>query len=141
MAAELVSQMPAAASPVSTRHLVTKSAGRVWSAVWPKLGAILLTAAVWQVVVWSGWRPQSLLPGPWPVLERLAGDLGRVDFYAGMGLTLRRAAVGYAIAAGVAIIVAILIARVDLVRRSVGSLLVGLQSMPSIVWFPLAVLR
>jgi NitT/TauT family transport system permease protein len=119
---------------------VSKSAGRVWSALWPKLGAILLTLAVWQLVVWSGWRPQSQLPGPWPVLEQLAGDLGRVDFYAGMGLTLRRAALGYAIAAGVAIIVAILIARIELARRSVGSLLMGLQSMPSIAWFPLAVL-
>jgi NitT/TauT family transport system permease protein len=140
MSAELATQLPVTDVPASTPHPVGRTAGRVWSAVWPKLGAILLTVAVWQLVVWSGWRPQSLLPGPWPVLERLAGDLGRVDFYAGMGLTLRRAALGYAIAAGVAVIVAILIARVDLVRRSVGSLLVGLQSMPSIVWFPLAVL-
>src|SRR4029077_12484046 len=97
--------------------------GRVWSAVWPKLGAILLTVVVWQVVVWSGWRPQSALPGPWPGLERLAGGLGRLDFYAGLGLTLRRAAIGYAIAAGVAVAVAILIARIELARRSVGSLL------------------
>jgi NitT/TauT family transport system permease protein len=73
-------------------------------------------------------------------LERLAGDLGRVDFYAGMGVTLRRAALGYAIAAGVAVVVAILIARIELARRSVGSLLVGLQSMPSIAWLPFAIL-
>jgi NitT/TauT family transport system permease protein len=140
MASELASQIQVAQAPTSRPHLVSKSAGRLWSAVWPKLGAVLLTVVVWQLVVWSGWRPQSALPGPWPVLERLAGDLGRVDFYAGMGLTLRRAAVGYAIAAGAAIIVAILIARIELARRSVGSLLVGLQSMPSIAWFPLAVL-
>jgi NitT/TauT family transport system permease protein len=140
MAAELASQLTVADVPAPTPHPVSKSAGRVWSAVWPKLGAVLLTVVVWQLVVWSGWRPQSALPGPWPVLERLAGDLGRVDFYAGMGLTLRRAAIGYAIAAGVAVAVAILIARIELARRSVGSLLVGLQSMPSIAWFPLAVL-
>jgi len=74
------------------------------------------------------------------VFERLAGELARVDFYSGMGVTLRRAALGYGIAAGVAIVVAILIARIELARRSVGSLLVGLQSMPSIAWFPLAIL-
>src|SRR6266852_4180382 len=140
MASELASQIQVAQVPTSTPHPVGKSAGRVWSALWPKLGAVLVTVVVWQLVVWSGWRPQSQLPGPWPVLERLAGDLGRVDFYAGMGLTMRRAALGYTIAAGVAIIVAILIARIELARRSVGSLLVGLQSMPSIAWFPLAVL-
>jgi sulfonate transport system permease protein len=95
---------------------------------------------IWQLVVWSGWRTQSALPGPWPVLERLAGDLRQPDFYAGVGLTLRRIAVGYAIAASAASIVAILIARIELARRAVGSLLVGLQSMPSIAWFPLAIL-
>ena len=140
MASELASQIQVAQVPTSTPHPVGKSAGWVWSALWPKLGAVLVTVVVWQLVVWSGWRPQSQLPGPWPVLERLAGDLGRVDFYAGMGVTLRRAALGYAIAAGVAVVVAILIARIELARRSVGSLLVGLQSMPSIAWFPLAVL-
>ncbi len=140
MAAELTSQVLVPDAPASTPHPVSKSAARVWSAVWPKLGAVLLTVVVWQLVVWSGWRPQSALPGPWPVLERLAGDLARLDFYAGMGLTLRRAVLGYAIAAGVAVAVAILIARIELARRSVGSLLVGLQSMPSIAWFPLAVL-
>jgi NitT/TauT family transport system permease protein len=140
MAAELTSQVQVPVAPASTPHPVSKSAARVWSAVWPKLGAVLLTVVVWQLVVWSGWRPQSALPGPWPVLERLAGDLARLDFYAGIGLTLRRAAIGYAIAAGVAVVSAILIARIELARRSVGSLLVGLQSMPSIAWFPLAVL-
>jgi NitT/TauT family transport system permease protein len=73
-------------------------------------------------------------------MERLAGDLSHLDFYAGVGMTLRRAALGYAIAAAAAIVIAILIARIELARRSVGSLLVGLQSMPSIAWFPLAIL-
>lgn len=140
MASELASQLLVADVPVPAPHPVTKSSARVWSAMWPKLGAVLLIVVVWQLVVWSGWRTQSALPGPWPVLERLAGDLGRVDFYAGMGVTLRRAALGYAIAVGAAIVVAILIARIELARRSVGSLLVGLQSMPSIAWFPLAIL-
>ena len=112
----------------------------MWSGLWPKLGAVVVTVVIWQLVVWSGWRSQTALPGPWPVLERLAGDLTHLDFYAGVGVTLRRAALGYAIAAGAAIVIAILIARIELARRSVGSLLVGLQSMPSIAWFPLAIL-
>src|SRR4051812_29537982 len=42
---------------------------RFWSATWPKLagGAILL--GFWQVVVWSGWRWESLLPAPATVLK------------------------------------------------------------------------
>jgi NitT/TauT family transport system permease protein len=95
---------------------------------------------IWQLVVWSGWKPESALPGPWSVLRRLAVDLQHPDFYAAIGVTLRRAAVGYGIAAVAGFAVAILIARIKLLRRAVGSLLVGLQSMPSIAWFPLAIL-
>jgi NitT/TauT family transport system permease protein len=140
MAAELASQLdlPDVAAP--PLHPVRKSIARTWSGLWPKLGAILLTLIVWQLVVWSGWRPQSALPGPWPVVQRLAADLSHLEFYVGMGVTLRRAALGYAIAAAAAIVVTILIARVELARRSVGSLLVGLQSMPSIAWLPFAIL-
>src|SRR6266851_2671955 len=138
--AELASQLdlPEVAPPPP--HPVRKSISRTWSGLWPKLDAILLTLIVWQLVVWSGWRPQSALPGPWPVVQRLAADLSHLDFYAGVGVTLRRAALGYAIAAVAAIVVAILIARIELARRSVGSLLVGLQSMPSIAWLPFAIL-
>src|SRR6266851_6794302 len=140
MAAELASELRLSDVPAPRVHPVRRSVARVWSGLWPKLGAVLLTVVIWQLVVWSGWKPQSALPGPWPVLERLAVDLGRLDFYTGVAVTLRRAALGYAIAAAAAIVVAILIARIELARRSVGSLLVGLQSMPSIAWFPLAIL-
>lgn len=140
MAAELAPQISLSEALVSRPHPVRRSAARLWSGLWPKLGAAVLLVVIWQLVVWSGWRTQSALPGPWPVLERLAGDLRHPDFYAGVGLTLRRIAVGYAIAAAAASIVAILIARIELARRAVGSLLVGLQSMPSIAWFPLAIL-
>jgi NitT/TauT family transport system permease protein len=73
-------------------------------------------------------------------LRRLAVDLQHPDFYVAIGVTLRRAAFGYAIAAVGGFGVAMLIARIRLLRRAVGSLLVGLQSMPSIAWFPLAIL-
>jgi len=138
MAAELAARVlqPAVVAAPARR----RSAARLVSAVWPKLGAIALVLVVWQVVVWSGWRPESLLPGPVPVLQRLAGSLARLDFYVGIATTLRRALVGYALALGAGLTVAILVARVQLLRRSVGSILVGLQSMPSIAWFPFAVL-
>jgi NitT/TauT family transport system permease protein len=140
MAAELAPDFQLSDVPASRPHPARRSLARMWSGLWPKLGAVLLAVVIWQLVVWSGWRSQSALPGPWPVFERLAGDLRHLDFYAGVAVTLRRAALGYAIAAAAAIVVSILIARIELARRAVGSLLVGLQSMPSIAWFPLAIL-
>ncbi len=140
MAAELVSRLGSAEVTLPAPRSVHRSAARLWSGLWPKLGAVVLALIVWQVIVWSGWRPESALPGPWSVLTRLAVDLQHPDFYSAIGVTLRRAAFGYAIAAGAGFVVAILIARIKVLRRAVGSLLFGLQSMPSIAWFPLAIL-
>ena len=113
---------------------------QVWRNVWPKVAAVGLALAAWQVVVWSGWKPDYVLPGPAAVLGRLAEDLRHADFYVGVAITLRRALIGYAIAVAIGSIVGILVARVSLLRKAVGSAILGLQSMPSIAWFPLAIL-
>jgi len=115
-------------------------ARRVWSWLWPKLAALALFIAAWQLVVWSGWRPDYLLPGPLSVFQRLAEDLSRPDFYAGVAVTLRRALVGYAIAIAIGSVVGVLVARAPIVRKAVGHAILGLQSMPSIAWLPLAIL-
>ena len=53
---------------------------QIWSGLWPKLAAAALLLAVWQAVVWSGWKPDYVLPGPWPVFKRLAQDFGNLRF-------------------------------------------------------------
>ena len=113
---------------------------RVWSWLWPKLAAIALVLGAWQGVVWSGWQPDYVLPGPVPVFQRLAQDLANPKFDLGIAITLRRALIGYAIAVAIGSIVGILVARIAVLRRAIGSAILGLQSMPSIVWFPLAIL-
>ena len=113
---------------------------RAWSWLWPKLAAVVLVMAAWQVVVWSGWKPDYVLPGPGPVFRRLAQDLGNANFDLGIAVTLRRALVGYGIAVAIGSVAGILIARIAVLRRAIGSAILGLQSMPSIVWFPLAIL-
>jgi len=115
-------------------------ARRVWSWLWPKLAALALFIGIWQAVVWSGWRPEHVLPGPVPVFQRLYEDLSQPDFYAGLAVTLRRALIGYAIAIVIGSVVGVLVARAPIVRKAVGHAILGLQSMPSIVWLPLAIL-
>jgi NitT/TauT family transport system permease protein len=113
---------------------------RLWAGLWPKLAAAALLLAVWQAVVWSGWKPDYVLPGPGPVFKRLAQDFANVNFDLGIAITLRRALIGYATAVAIGVVVGILVARVAVLRKAIGSAILGLQSMPSIVWFPLAIL-
>jgi NitT/TauT family transport system permease protein len=113
---------------------------RIWSATWPKLAAVALGIGIWQVVVWSGWKPKAALASPreaWDDLWRYAtdGTLGTA-----VRITLRRAATGFALAIVIGTIVGSLVARVRILRAAFGSLITGVQTMPSIAWFPLAIL-
>jgi NitT/TauT family transport system permease protein len=113
---------------------------KLWSNTWPKLVAVAIALGIWQLVVWSGWRPDYVLPGPWPVFRRLGQDLGTWNFDVGAATTLRRAIVGYGIAVAIGTVTGILVARVSVLRKAIGSAILGLQSMPSIAWYPFAIL-
>lgn len=113
---------------------------RIWSASWPKLAAIALGIGAWQAAVSSGWRPDYLLPPPGPVFTRLRADIQTGDFWEALGRTGQRALLGYALAIVIGGLIGLVVARVKIVRVAVGSLITGLQTMPSIAWFPLAIL-
>lgn len=140
MATELAAKLEAVPAQQLDAAPSRFPAARVWSSVWPKLAAIALVLTSWQLVVWSGWKPDYVLPGPLPVLQRVGQDLANPDFDLGVAITLRRALLGYATAVAIGSLVGILIARVIVLRKAVGSAILGLQSMPSIAWFPLAIL-
>ncbi|MET8161400.1 ABC transporter permease [Sphaerisporangium sp. NPDC005289] len=115
-------------------------AARVWSRAWPMIAAIFLVFAIWEVVVLSGWRPEYVLPGPITVLGELGHRLGDGDFYQAVAVTMRRAIFGFAVAVLVGLVVGAAVSRVRPLRAAFGSLITGLQTMPSIAWFPLAIL-
>jgi NitT/TauT family transport system permease protein len=131
--------MPAARS-ADTAEEAARVAGRLWAGTWPKLGAIGVFVAVWQLVVWTGWRPEFVLPGPATVAGALGDLIGGGDFWQAVGNTLRRALVGFACAVAVGTVLGLAVSRFRPVRAAIGSLITGLQTMPSIVWFPLAIL-
>ncbi len=99
-----------------------------------------MALVLWQMVVFSGWRPDYVLPGPVAVLSRLGSDLLAGDVIYAAAITMRRAIVGYAIALVVGVVVGLLLARVRWLRSAAGAALTGLQTMPSVAWFPLAIL-
>lgn len=112
----------------------------LWASTWPKAAAVLLALAIWQVVVWSGWRPTYVLPGPGAVLGRLWTDLLAGDVIVAAAITMKRAIFGYAIALVVGVTIGLVMSRSKVLRTAAGSLLTGLQTMPSVAWFPLAIL-
>jgi NitT/TauT family transport system permease protein len=124
-------ELPIAPSPSIGR--------RVWGSAWPQLAAVALLIGLWQLVVVLELRPPWVLPGPSDVLPRLAEDLSG-SLPSAIATTLRRAAFGYALALVIGMAIGIAIVRWRLLRTAVASLITGLQTMPSIAWFPFAIL-
>jgi NitT/TauT family transport system permease protein len=113
---------------------------RVWRATWPKLGAIALFFGFWQLVVWSGWRPPHLLPPPSAVFDELSDMWSEGTLVTAVENTMSMAAVGYTLAVVLGTLLGLAVARVRVLRAAFGSLITGLQTMPSVAWVPWSIL-
>ncbi len=96
--------------------------------------------AVWQAAAVAGAWPSNVFPSPYEVAEDLAYGVTDGSVLYGAVTSMWRLLVGLAIAIGGGIVLGVLMARVEAVNQTAGSLVLGLQSIPSIAWVPLAIL-
>ena len=115
-------------------------ARRTWRGLWPKLAAIAIGILAWQLVVWSGWKPEYALPGPMAVFGTLAAEVNEAGLQEAILITLRRGIMGFALAVVIGVLLALAVVRFKALRTAIGALISGIQTMPSIAWFPLAIL-
>lgn len=112
-------------------------------ASWPArvLPPVLFAAAVVGLWAWSATsRPDSVLPSPARVAAETAallrsGELERIAWR-----SLSTMALGYGVSAVSGIAIGLLLARRRLADAAVSPYLIGLQSLPSAVWVPVAVI-
>jgi NitT/TauT family transport system permease protein len=121
------------------RGTAGERARRVWAAIWPKLAAVALVWVVWELIHLTGWK-KFVLPGPGVTLSNLWSQLRTGLLWHAIGDTLERAVVGYALALVIGSVVGLLVARVPPVRAAIGSLITGLQTLPSAAWIPFAII-
>jgi NitT/TauT family transport system permease protein len=115
-----------------------RRARELFRTAWPKVAAIVLALGFWQFA--TLFYPSYLLPGPIAALSELADQFASHDLVNGIVITLQRAAIGFAIAVVVGVVLGLLVARSRLLRSAIESLITGLQTMPSIAGFPLAII-
>jgi NitT/TauT family transport system permease protein len=113
---------------------------KVWAAVWPKLLALAIVLGAWQLVYLSGWKSPAVFPGPATVLPDLWGQAHHGLLWSAIGTTMKRAVIGFGLALIIGSFVGALVSRIKPLRAAVGSLITGLQTMPSIAWFPFAII-
>jgi len=96
--------------------------------------------AAWQAMVISGrWSP-VLLPEPASVAAYLWGAAADGSLFEATSVTLRRLFVGYAIGVAIGLPFGLLSSTSYFVEDTVGVLALGLQTLPSVCWIPLALL-
>ncbi|MFP6578017.1 MAG: ABC transporter permease, partial [Candidatus Nitrosopelagicus sp.] len=103
-----------------------------------KIGFYIMIIVVWQGLDSADIWPDNIFPSPVDVVEDLAYGAADGSLFFGIGTSLLRLAVGLSIAIVGGLILGIFMARVETVNQTIGSLVLGLQSIPSIAWVPLA---
>lgn len=119
------------------------SASKVAAAVWPKLLAVVIVIAVWQAIYVSGWKPDYRFASPADTLDRLwfvvTGN-GPFNFWLGVQNTVMRGVQGFLLSLVIGTALGIAVSQWRVLRNAIGAMITGLQTMPSIVWFPFAIL-
>ncbi len=95
---------------------------------------------IWEAVSKAGVWPPYLFPSPGTVLETLFAGFGDNSFLMGTAVSVQRILVGYLISLVFGVSLGLLVGRFKILDETVGSLMIGLQVLPSICWLPLAIL-
>ncbi len=95
---------------------------------------------IWQLATASGrWSP-VLLPSPEAVALYLRDALRDGTLIDGMLVTLRRLLIGYFIGIAIGLPLGLITSTSDYFHDTIGALALGLQTLPSVCWVPLALL-
>jgi NitT/TauT family transport system permease protein len=96
--------------------------------------------AIWKLMVLGELWPEYTFPPPEDVFEdlKLAAQYGIL--WEAIAESMRRMAIGYSLSLVIGLAVGVAMGSSKYVDETVGSLVLGLQSLPSVTWFPLAVL-
>ncbi|NQF12917.1 ABC transporter permease subunit [Brevibacillus sp. HB1.3] len=101
---------------------------------------IAMIAAIWEVTSKLSGLPSFMFPSLTQVFETLVNGLISVQITAAIGKSMGRILLGFLIAIIIGLILGYFIWRYKLVEDTLGFVVTALQSIPSIVWFPLAII-
>jgi NitT/TauT family transport system permease protein len=107
---------------------------------YPPLIALLALLGLWQFAYSQGWKPDYVLPSPssvWTTFAAMVSDGSAVSV---IWTSVSRGLIGFAASIVLGTLIGLAIFRFRWLRSSVGPLLTGLQSLPSVSWVPMAVL-
>ena len=99
-------------------------------------GLLGIWALLAELKIW----PPYLFPTPWGVGQALYAGFQDHTFIIAIAVSMRRVLIGYAISVLLGMVLGLGVGSSKFLEETMGGLLVSLQSLPSICWWPLALL-
>mgnify|MGYP001946984533 FL=1 len=99
-----------------------------------------MIAVIWEVTSRFSSLPDFMFPSLTQVLETLFNGIVNGQILEAIGKSMSRLFIGFAIAIMIGLILGYLIWRFKLMEDTLGFVVTALQSIPSIVWFPVAII-
>lgn len=99
-----------------------------------------LLFGLWQFLFSLKIWPSYLFPSPTQVGEALVAGFQDKSLLIGIGITMQRLLIGYGISVVFGIALGLVIGEIRVLDETLGGFFVGLQTLPSICWLPLAIL-
>ncbi len=99
-----------------------------------------ILAAVWEILVQIGVWPHVLIPPPSEVVRYLVRAVSDHTLLDSSHITLRRLVLGYSAGLVIGLPLGLLNARFKVLQDTLGLVALGLQTLPSVCWVPLALL-
>ena len=105
-----------------------------------KIIFFLILVALWEGVYRLHIWPPDRVPSFLDVLISLIDGFSEKNFLLAIGHSLERVFKGYFLSLLLGIPLGLLIGRIKILEDTIGSLMLGMQTLPSICWLPLAIL-
>jgi len=100
------------------------------------MALLLLWQGLYFIRIW----PEFMFPSPFMVFNTLANGFGQGNYTMAMLNSFRRLLIGFGIAITLGVFIGVLMGRFKSIDETFGGLILSLQSVPSVVWLPLALL-
>lgn len=100
------------------------------------LSLIIFWEAIVRLKIW----PEYIFPSPLSVLGSLVAGFKNISFLIALAISLKRIVIGYGISIIAGGALGLCISKFKLLDDTIGGLVLGIQTLPSICWFPLALL-
>ncbi len=96
--------------------------------------------ASWQALISLRIWPEYLFPSPRQVFSTIGSGVRDFSLLIGIGTSMRRILIGYVLSILIGGLLGLLISRFRWIEETVGGLVLGLQTLPSVCWLPLSLL-